>query len=837
MKRRVLLTVVLAGLRCLLGNTETDANELESVWHNTPDRVWIGPKFWANPMEDWRVVDGRLECVRGGAGRTVHALTRQLSPEKGKMEMSVVIGLLDKGKQPGNAGFLFGISDEINDYRARLLRGRGNFAGITSSGELVVGENKQKIDGLAMRKGVELHLSLTQKTGQLATAVLTARDPETKEQLSQTRMLYRRNPVSGNIALVQNHGIQVRGNNYPRYWFRNWSMSGDKLEMHDEQTFGPILWAMHTLSNSRGNDGYVMKLTAQMPPVGEHDCQRVQLQLKRNDKWATVQDQQIEPLARTATFRVAKWPATKDVPYRVRYLLAAKNGKHTEYFWEGTVRRDPVDRELVVAGFTGNTDSGFPNLEVARNVAIQNPDVLFFSGDQLYESVGGFGIIRKPVEPAVLNYLRKWYLLGFAFRDLMRDRPTICLPDDHDVYQGNIWGNGGNAVPSIKEHPQGGYVQHVDFVNAVHQTQCAHHPDFFDAAPIKQNMSVFYGDMVYGRVSFAILGDRQFKSGPTRVAEWPGRPDHQRNPNYDNSKLDKPDLKLLGDRQEKFLESWGQDWRGADMKCVLSQTIFCNLANYHGQKQEFIFADLDSNGWPQTPRNRALDLMRKCFAFHYAGDQHLPSIVHHGINEFGDAGFSFCVPSIAAGYPRSWRPDKEGRPVKNRETPGLANTGDYHDGFGNKMTVHAIGNPAAKNRKGRINTLHDKSSGHGIVRFDKVKQELTIECYRLQIDASNVKPTDQFPGWPKTINMADNYGRKAVAYLPTIRSPIVNPVIQVIDETANEVVYTRRFVGNVFRPKVFTNGKHTIRIIANDGDQMTELRSVEPGDETVSIRF
>lgn len=835
--RWLVVPIIASALGAFAVDASAQPDAFTSDWQNTPDRVWIGPEFWANPMEDWRVSDGRIECVRGGAGRSVHVLTRQLSEKTGDMEMSVVVGLLEKGKQGGNAGFLFGIADEIEDYRARLLRGRGNFAGINTAGELVIGASKKKIEVLAGSEQIELHLSLEQSTD-VATAVLIARDPETREQLGQTRMTYRRDPVQGNVALVQNHQVQGRGNNHARYWFRDWRMSGDKLAAHDEQTFGPILWAMHTLSDSRGDDGYVLKMTAQMPPVGKHDCQRVQLQLKRNDDWATIQHQQIEPLSRTAAFRVSKWDAAKDVPYRIRYLLSHKDGSHTEHFWEGTVRRDPVDRDLVVAGFTGNTDSGFPNLEVARNVAIQNPDLLFFSGDQIYESVGGFGIIRSPVEPAVLNYLRKWYLLGFAFRDLMRDRPTICLPDDHDVYQGNIWGNGGNSVPSIREHPQGGYAQHVDFVNAVHRTQCWHHPDLFDPTPIKQDMSVFYGDMVYGRVSFAILGDRMFKSGPTNVADWPGRPDHQKDPNYDVSKLDKPGLSLLGERQEKFLHVWGQDWRGADMKCVLSQTIFCNLANYHGGNQEFIFADLDSNGWPQTGRNRALDLMRRCFAFHYAGDQHLPSIVHHGIDEYGDAGLSFCVPSIAAGYPRSWRPDKEGRPVKNRENAELANTGDYEDGFGNKMTVHAIGNPAAKNRPGRINTLHDKSSGHGIVRFHKATGKLTIECYRLQIDANNLKPTDQFPGWPRTIDMTENYGRKPQAHLPTLDvTGLERPVVQVINEANNEVVYTLRILGSEFRPKVFDGGKHTIKVLDPDTNRTQTFESVEAGDSRIAVSF
>jgi alkaline phosphatase D len=362
--------------------------------------------------------------------------------------------------------------------------------------------------------------------------------------------------------------------------------------------------------------------------------------------------------------------------------------------------------------FYRKQDTGFPNLEIVRNVGIQDPDVLFFSGDQIYEDVGGYGIIREGVERPVLNYLRKWYLLGWSFGDLMRDRITVCLPDDHDVYQGNIWGEGGAAMQGGNTSTDGGYIQHPEFVNAVHRTQTSHHPDLPDPDPILQNITPFHGEMIYGRVSFALIADRMFKTGPKAVATWKGRADHLKDPSFDVRQLDQPNLDLLGKRQEKFLESWVENWRGADFKCVLSQTIFANLANYHGAKQEFIYADLDSNGWPQTPRNRALSILcAKDMHFTMQGiNIYLRS--HVMVDAWNDAGYAFCVPSIAAGYPRSWRPDQEGRPVQNRVNG--PNTGEYKDAFGNLMTVWAIGNPEKKYRPGRINTLHDKSSGFGL---------------------------------------------------------------------------------------------------------------------------
>jgi hypothetical protein len=393
----------------------------------------------------------------------------------------------------------------------------------------------------------------------------------------------------------------------------------------------------------------------------------------------------------------------------------------------------------------------------------------------------------------------------------------------------------------MQNHAKGGYAQSAGFVNAVQRTQTAHHPDPYDATPIAQGITVYYGPMLYGGVSFAIIEDRKFKSGPEdKVNTWTGRPDHVKPgnpPDFDPKSVDKPGLKLLGDRQLKFLRDWAADWRGAYAKCVLSQTIFCNLANYHGGNQMYLVADLDSNGWPQTARNQALIEMRRGFAFHYAGDQHLPSITRYGVDTWNDAGFAFCVPSIAAGYPRSWRPDAEGRVVRNRErTGGLPNTGEYRDGLGNYVTVYGIGNPAKENRPGRINTLHDKSSGHGIVRFDKQKQTITIECYRLQIDAEHLKPADQFPGWPRTIRVTDNYGRQAAAYLPTIRvTGADDPVVQLINEDTGEVVYTLRVRGTELRPKVFdSQAAYTVRV---DGKTLTGVEPADSGDAVIEVKF
>ena len=126
-----------------------------------------------------------------------------------------------------------------------------------------------------------------------------------------------------------------------------------------------------------------------------------------------------------------------------------------EHAFEGTIRAEP-EKGLVLAAFTGNkhftggirwNHDGvwFPHRDIVSAVAHHDPDLLFFSGDQIYEG-DLTGAQRRPLGDAMLDYHDKWLRWCWAFRDLVRDRPTICIPDDHDVYHGNIWGAGGRAA-------------------------------------------------------------------------------------------------------------------------------------------------------------------------------------------------------------------------------------------------------------------------------------------------------------------------------------------------------------------------------------------------------
>jgi hypothetical protein len=271
----------------------------------------------------------------------------------------------------------------------------------------------------------------------------------------------------------------------------------------------------------------------------------------------------------------------------------------------------------------------------------------------------------------------------------------------------------------------------------------------------------------------------------------------------------------------KHLKAWVTDWRGAEMKAVISQTIFTGMATHHGGEGRLV-ADYDTNGWPQTERNAALREMRRAFAFHIAGDQHLPAIVHYGIDAHGDAGLAFAGPAVNTGYARWFEPLKPG---ENREAGAPENTGEFRDTFGHPLTVLAVADGSHSPRQPVMEKLHDKVSGIGIVRFDKRNQKISVECWPFLADV--MQPGTQFRGWPRTFDMLANYGRKAVAQLPRLMiQGVSSPLVEVIDESTGKLVYCLRLRENTWQPQVFTAGKHTLRISEPETGKAKELNGL-----------
>jgi hypothetical protein len=728
-------------------------------WDRTADRVFLGGEFWANPMEDWRVAGGWAECQVRSGNRSVHSLTRRLANPQGSFVLSVRVAKPDGLPKDGGAGFRIGIRSDLDEVRSNCFAPGGLDAGLTGD-RLVLGKESRPLD--APFPSGECRLVLEGRPGTGAGSwdlTLSAFCPD-GTALGHVGATVPAATALGNIALVSQMTEPPKGRAEGASWrFTDWRASGDALVHRPEDRFGPILWTMYTLSDSRGPEGFVLKLSVLTGPLAAGD-QRVEGYVQRGGSWQSLGSVPLDPDAWTATFRVPNWDAGTEIPFKVVYREPLSDGSTAADAWTGTIRANPSGRPLRLAALTCQNDYAFPYEPVARNLLRLDPDLLYFSGDQIYENHGGFGIIRAPAEPAILNYLRKFYQHGWAFREAMRDRPTVCIPDDHDVFQGNYWGEGGAAMadPDGGASSKGGYIQPVRMVNVVHRTNTSHHPDPYDPTPALRGMSVYYGELVYGGVGFAILGDRQFKSGPERVQTGSGRADHVEDPDFDTTTLDLPGLVLLGERQEKFLAAWGEDWRGHTMKVLLSQTLFANAATHHGGHDGYLKADLDSGGWPQTPRNRAVSILRPSMALHVNGDQHLATLIQYGTDRQRNGNWSFCTPAIAVGYPRWWRPDEVGMPHQNRPAHAFPHTGEYLDGLGNRIYVHAVGNPEVPTARHRYEKAHQKGSGFGFVTVDTAARTYTLDAFRFLVDATDGKPENQFPGWPVTIHQSENRG-------------------------------------------------------------------------------
>lgn len=828
------------------------AAEFQSAWSAGLSRPWLGPDYWANPMQDWRVRNGRMECHVAGGDRNVFLLTHEITAGAGNVILSVRMGRLEEDRQlldRGYVGFRTGIRGRFNDYRDSAVHGEGVTSGITADGILFIGVPESPAIRIPLdQQNLQIRLTAKPASGGGYAVLLEALDAS-GAKLAEAGKTVPADWLEGGTGLVVSSGGppqlpnraaggggrrgEQRGGSM-RFWFREWNVSGSKVAHHPERALGPVFFAMHTLSRR------VLKLTAQLAPL-EATYQELLLETKTGRDWRRIGRANIDPLSRTATFRVPGWNDAATVPYRLSLAASGTKDFLAAQSFEGVIRRDPKNKpKIVIAALTCTNDLGFPHQDIVRSLRHFNPDVLLFTGDQIYEGVGGYGIQMDPLETATLDYLRKWTLFGWGFRDLLREIPTVTIPDDHDVYHGNVWGAGGKKAVVDPADPEtainrnkswqdsGGYKMPADWVNMVQRTQTSHLPDPFDPTPVEQGIGVYYTSMEYGGVSFAIIEDRKWKSSPRKAVPWADiQNGWSQNPKYDAARDgDVAGAELLGSRQIEFLEKWAGDWpRGVWIKAVVSQTLWANLCTLPPPANnddvtprlpvlkaedyalgELLVQDHDSNGWPQTPRARALRAMRKALAFHIGGDQHLASTVQYGIDTWNDGPWMICTPAVSNVWPRRWYPPKEGN---NRPHDKPRYCGEFVDGFGNKLTVHAVANPAQFGVEPAA--LFNRAVGYGIIELERATRKITFANWPRFTDPSQTgaKP---YPGWPITIHQLDNGLSTSKIELPPIESKTADAVVEVIDESNGEIVYTVRMQGRKFTPRVFKEGKYKARI-------------------------
>lgn len=769
--RKLILGPVAAGVwpGCTKADRREDprdsATHFISKWHLLPDMTWTGEDLWAQRLQDWQIRGGKLRCLSQGNDRTVHVLTHQVADGSKPLRLVVDLSFATNPADlaSGFAGLRIGVKGRIADYRAAIMRGVGTDLGIRNDGRLFIDGTigDEPIDSNILSDFVRLSVDWSPSSATNGEVKLSAYDASGNVLASVTTSVGDATMWQGNIAVVSHFASASVNDDTPTVTVHRLEIEGDGLSYVPEQVYGPVYFAQYTVHAG------VLKLSAQLAPV-EPVATACSLYFRRGGEWSRWATSVMHPMARVSTFRVEGWNASQTVDYKVVLELPLTNGEVREYSYEGTIAANPESKSKVKAlAFSCNWDLGFPDSEVVENALKHEADMVFFLGDQFYESNGRFGVQTAPLEKATLDYLRKWYQFGWSYRDLFRRVPMIALPDDHDVYHGNIWGAGGRATIAVgtddERQDSGGYKMPAGWVNMAQITQTSHMPDPFDPTPVQQDISVFYTNWEYGGVSFGIVEDRKFKSAPKDILPPEARPFNgfAQNPDFDRSKVKTLQAQLLGERQVQFLKTWTDTCaEKSSFMILVSATPFCCLQTLPKgttndditpelaipEPGEYVQGDdltmdMDTNGWPQICRDRVLRLIRDKVDLHLCGDQHLAAIVQYGVDEYGDSPFCFTVPALNNIWPRRWWP-----PLKpdHKPLPGRAPfTGEFKDGFGNRMTVYAAANPRKTGKEPAL--LYDRSTGYGLLEFDKSEKKIIVNCF------PRYEHRQQYEGWPFTV--------------------------------------------------------------------------------------
>lgn len=720
---------------------------------------WLGRGYWANRLQDWARRNGRFECVAQPGNRlvrTVALLTRSIAGAPS--EIRVRTGTLQAGR--GYSGFLIGTgTSESHPLAAALVfsasgTGGGIFAVYDADGQVRFRDHTDEqrqfryarlpftargpAPARRLVEDVELVLAILGDGAGRVRLRLRAIDHRTGRLLSEAVMRgVERSRAQGGISLVSSD----RTNSGARYWFRSVRTSGAGMEVHPERAFGPVAGTLFSRA------GAELRMTVQLLPDEMLRGARVVMQVRGVDgRW---QDRASGTVGTgfTAQIEAGDWPSERVVSYRV--VLP------TGVAWSGTVPAEPT-QGMVVASLncvkashrqTDSVSSGAPSLpgslflglyssrniyfpfdQLAAGVGTHEPDMLVVHGDQFYEN----SPTRRGAR-GELEFLYKYLLWLWSFRELTRRIPTIVLVDDHDVFQPNLWGAGGRAAPG-GDIQAGGYTGSASFVNLVQRVQCGHNPRPFDPTPVARDIGVYYTSFTYGGVSWAVVEDRKFKTGPE-------------SPEAESDPI------LLGARQEDFLRDWATRDPGLP-KVMLSQTVY---ASVHTDEAGAPVADQDTNGWPKPARDRALGLVKDAGAVMLAGDQHLGTLVRHGLDTFDDGPIQFTAPGGSTSFQRWFEP--AGRLPRAGATPF---TGEWTDAFGNRLLSLAVVNPSFSQADFRelhpdSNGFGDrglKSEGYGIVRVDPQARQYTFEAWRWDSNPTDLA-AEQYPGWPYVLSFDD----------------------------------------------------------------------------------
>ncbi len=808
-----LLTGILVGM---VGSCEWFAPKFKSQWTQAPDRTWIGSQYWANRLQDWRLQDGRVECIgHSRAVRTLHLLTRELGPKKGKLRMSVQTGRINEAMvtDASWAGFLIGAGSLKTDYRRRALihQGHGKNGGllavITSRGKLMILDNANRGQPMDVERdhsysftglpvnGVSLHLQLVPGRDQYQlTFHATAKETgETIDSLYMSGLNPRR--FQGNLALAAHASQKIKNS---AFWFNQWWMRGSKLVEKPGHHFGPILGAHYSLNNN------TLHMTAQLPPLSKKRQKKVRLEIRKKGRsgWQEIARSDIVKPGYTATFSIDPWQTSHTWKYRLSYPL--KEAASPRYF-KGSIPREPSGDKLLLAALntpalTGqpigegetswNDSSGFPYKKMTQNIGLHQPDMLAFTGNQVNPGLPThFNGIKK--DSLHLDYLYKWYLFCWGYGKMTRKYPTIILPSQTDFYQ--VKGDTGKKS-TINESSITS-----SFIRMVRRTQTGHLPSPY-TPDLPGHSTAYNTEINYAGISLAVLGTGKF---------FPVKDSSRLNPlkqeaSYRNQTASKPNPSA---KQLPWIQKWAGNWAGVHMKAVITPEPVVSFSSYtHLSKRK------------KAQTDQLLREIRKAHALIISGGKNPAHAIHLGIDKKGDAGYSFGLPPnqpIILDNPKK---------VDSAHLP-LADTLAPENTFQHELITPVVVNNMSKadpNNPGQLPQV-----GYGIIQFNKKEQTYTLSAWP---QTTTPAQDDPLAGWPLQVNLQYNFIEQPLGFLPQIITKGLKnkPVYKLFNQQNQNLIYARRAHDTIFQAPVFKKGLYTLLVGNPKANKMDTLSNLVP---------
>ncbi len=755
-------------------------------WSNASNQRWIGESFWPNSLQEWEVKNGKVYCSRPSRMSTLHYLP--FENFENSLSGSFLVGRNDTAAIDsfGKAGIIIGLSNNKLNYNSRSmihlysLEEDGYWIGIEydhvfieelSSHEKAVSNSLDtSLLNKYNRAGLTLDYNMVQQGDSLVLVVFV-------DNIVAAEMYVSRNILEGSICFAASS--KQRNS---EYFFNDLLLPLADLS---ERNFGPISTCLYSFNAD------VLNFSAQLAPLAKEKNYELLLEVRRNGFWQKLRRLPVDTFAMQARFRNIKWNREGSTPYRVSLW---NNKEMIGTYYEGHITKQSKKNEVKIMAmscngipFISNSNTDYktfwtPYEMIHEKVKLENPDLLVFLGDQMYES--------RPVMMEtdstlfIADYYYRWLLWCREFNDVTRNLPCLIILDDHDYRQGNLWGDGAKKAsvipdslpPQYKTHEDdwqtdnGGFLMNEAFLNLAEILQTGHLPNAYDLSSRS-----YFTTLNFNGIGIALLEDRKFKTSPiTALPNISILNGIALNDTLSFEKLNNSHSTLLGNTQLKMLDQWSENWNGEIMKIAFTQSVYAALSS---TKKGFVpydstnisindsvaypthlSKDMDCNGWPKSGRDTALLMIRKSSALLVGGDQHFPSITQQGIKDWRDASYSFTIPAVNNTYPRFFLPDSSDSFGNN----------NYIDGFGNKVSMDIFNNPA---KIDSVPTWLQYTPGFGMLICNKKDQTYEMK-YMLFKDTARystsiiTKPNDN--AFSSSSFKTDTISAKGLGKLPLI---------------------------------------------------------------------